>query len=248
MSTVVDRQEYSFQAEIKQVLHLLSHSLYQSREIALRELISNASDALDKMRYIALTDETQRDTGPLEITLEGNETDKQLIIRDTGVGMTHDELVTNLGTIAHSGSGEFLKALASARSEKEKAELSLIGQFGVGFYAAFMIADRVRVRTRSYTEESGWEWESEGTGTFTITPVDGTAAARHRGDPSPQRRCQGFHVTLAASRKSSSATRALCPIRSGWVPTARSSTIKSRSGSSPRTRSPTSSISGSTST
>ncbi len=172
MSTVVDRQEYSFQAEIKQVLHLLSHSLYQSREIALRELISNASDALDKMRYIALTDESQRNTGPLEITLEGNETEKQLIIRDTGIGMTHDELVTNLGTIAHSGSGEFLKALASARSEQEKAELSLIGQFGVGFYAAFMIADRVRVRTRSYTADSAWEWESEGTGTFTITPIE----------------------------------------------------------------------------
>ena len=162
----------AFQAEIKQVLHLLSHSLYQSREIALRELISNASDALDKMRYISLTDEAQRDAGPLEIVVEGREADQQLVIRDTGIGMTHDELVTNLGTIAHSGSGEFLKALASAKSEKEKSEISLIGQFGVGFYAAFMIADRVRVRTRGYAEESGWEWESEGTGTFTITPVD----------------------------------------------------------------------------
>jgi molecular chaperone HtpG len=172
MAAVIDRQEYAFQAEIKQVLHLLSHSLYQSREIALRELISNASDALDKMRYIALTDEAQRDSGALEIVVEGREADRQLVIRDTGIGMTHDELVTNLGTIAHSGSGEFLKALAAAKSEQEKSEISLIGQFGVGFYAAFMIADRVRVRTRGYAEESGWEWESEGTGTFTITPVD----------------------------------------------------------------------------
>ena len=172
MSTVIDRQEYAFQAEIKQVLHLLSHSLYQSREIALRELISNAADALDKMRYISLTDEAQRDTGPLELILEGREAEQQLIIRDTGIGMTHDELVANLGTIAHSGSGEFLKALAAAKSDQEKSEISLIGQFGVGFYAAFMIADRVRVRTRGYNEESGWEWESEGTGTFTITPVD----------------------------------------------------------------------------
>jgi molecular chaperone HtpG len=172
MSAVIDRQEFAFQAEIKQVLHLLSHSLYQSREIALRELISNASDALDKMRYIALSDEAHRDTGPLEIVLEGREGDKQLIIRDTGIGMTHDELVTNLGTIAHSGSGEFLKALAAAKTEQEKAQLSLIGQFGVGFYAAFMIADRVRVRTKSYTEQSGWEWESEGTGTFSISPVE----------------------------------------------------------------------------
>ena len=172
MSTVIDRQEYTFQAEIKQVLHLLSHSLYQSREIALRELISNASDALDKMRYISLTDESQRDSGPLEVVLEGREGEQQLVIRDTGIGMTHDELVANLGTIAHSGSGDFLKALAAAKSEQEKSELSLIGQFGVGFYAAFMIADRVRVRTRGYAEASGWEWESEGTGTFTITPVD----------------------------------------------------------------------------
>ncbi len=86
--------------------------------------------------------------------------------------MTHDELVTNLGTIAHSGSVEFLKAIAAGQA-KDKSDLSLIGQFGVGFYSAFMIADRVRVRTRSYTEETGWEWESDGTGTFTVTPVDG---------------------------------------------------------------------------
>src|SRR5271170_6602403 len=83
MTTVIDRQEYTFQAEIKQLLHLLSHSLYQSREIAVRELISNASDALDKMRYVTLTDESQRDSGPLEIVIEGREADHQLIIRDT---------------------------------------------------------------------------------------------------------------------------------------------------------------------
>src|SRR5436305_11727117 len=107
MTTATDRQEYTFQAEIKQLLHLLSHSLYQSREIAIRELISNASDALDKMRYVSLTDESRRDSVPLEIVLEPDEGAGRLVIRDTGVGMTHDELVTNLGTIAHSGSGEF---------------------------------------------------------------------------------------------------------------------------------------------
>src|ERR1700749_923641 len=84
------RQEYTFQAEIKQLLHLLSHSLYQSREIAVRELISNASDALDKMRYLALTDESKRDDAPLEITVEGRPDDKQLVIRDNGIGMTRD--------------------------------------------------------------------------------------------------------------------------------------------------------------
>src|SRR5689334_2400773 len=101
MASVTDKQEYSFQAEIKQLLHLLSHSLYQSREIALRELVSNASDALDKMRYIALTDESQRDSGALEIVIEGRKDEQQLVIRDHGIGMTRDELVENLGTIAH---------------------------------------------------------------------------------------------------------------------------------------------------
>ncbi|WP_165069551.1 molecular chaperone HtpG [Paludisphaera rhizosphaerae] len=165
-----DKQEFTFQAEIKQLLHLLSHSLYQSREIALRELISNASDALDKMRFVSLTDESQRDCGLLEITIEPDDATHLLAIRDTGVGMTRDELVTNLGTIAHSGSGEFLKGLST--EQKSKAELSLIGQFGVGFYSAFMIADQVRVRTRSYREEHGWEWSSDGTGRFTIESVE----------------------------------------------------------------------------
>jgi molecular chaperone HtpG len=169
-TTEADRQEYSFQAEIKQLLHLLSHSLYQSREIALRELISNSSDALDKMRYISLTNEAQREAGPLEIVVEGREAERQLIIRDTGIGMTHDELVTNLGTIAHSGSVEFLKLLSADAGTK--SDVSLIGQFGVGFYSTFMIADRVRVRTRSFSEESGWEWESEGTGTFAVRAAD----------------------------------------------------------------------------
>src|SRR5215469_9161590 len=111
-ATVVgDRQEYTFQAEIKQLLHLLSHSLYQSREIAVRELVSNAADALDKMRYVALSNDAYRETGALEIVLEANDAEHRLTIRDSGIGMTRDELVTNLGTIAHSGSGDFLKAL-----------------------------------------------------------------------------------------------------------------------------------------
>ncbi len=167
-STAVDEREYPFQAEIKQLLHLLSHSLYQSREIAIRELISNASDALDKMRYVALTDEAHRDEVALEITIEGTPDARTVVIRDTGVGMTRDELVTNLGTIAHSGSREFLKAAQAGASASGTPDLSLIGQFGVGFYAAFMIADNVVVRTRSYREESGWEWRSDGSGTFTV--------------------------------------------------------------------------------
>src|SRR5438270_933207 len=126
-------QEFAFQAEIKQLLHLLAHSLYQSKEIAVRELISNAWDALDKMRYVSLVDESRRDESPLEITLEVRKEPRQLVIRDNGIGMTRDELVTNLGTIAHSGSLEFLKSAAS----QSKGDVSLIGQFGVGFYSAF---------------------------------------------------------------------------------------------------------------
>src|SRR4051794_25769495 len=169
MASGTETQEFAFQAEIKQLLHLLAHSLYQSKEIAVRELISNASDALDKMRYISLVEESQRDDAPLEIVIEGRKEPRQLVIRDNGIGMTREELVTNLGTIARSGSLEFLKNLPG----DAKADLSLIGQFGVGFYSAFMIADRVRVRTRGYQEPSGWEWESEGTGTFAVTAAEG---------------------------------------------------------------------------
>ncbi len=172
MSSTAEPREYGFQAEIKQLLHLLSHSLYQSRDIAIRELISNASDALDKMRYVSLTEDVHREAGPLEITLEGQPDEKILVIRDTGVGMTRDELVTNLGTIAHSGSREFLKAVQQGGASAGKPDLSLIGQFGVGFYSAFMIADNVVVRTRSCKEETGHEWRSDGSGTFTVTDTE----------------------------------------------------------------------------
>lgn len=168
MATETKPQEFSFQAEIKELLHLLSHSLYQNKEIAIRELISNAADALDKYRYLKLTDGGKADDEALEIVLEANEDDAVLTIRDNGIGMTHDELVNNLGTIAHSGSVEFLKSM----SGKSDSGVSLIGQFGVGFYSSFMLADKVEVLTRSHSQDSGWRWESDGTGTFTIDPVE----------------------------------------------------------------------------
>ncbi|MBI3862624.1 MAG: molecular chaperone HtpG [Planctomycetia bacterium] len=169
-----DKQEFTFQTEIKQLLHILSHSLYQNPEIALRELISNASDSLNKLRHIRLTDEKHRGDDALEITLEPDKDAKMLVIRDTGLGLTHDELVENLGTIAHSGSKDFLRSLASsAKAGGGEADLSLIGQFGVGFYSAFMLADKVEVVTRSYREDKGWRWESDGSGRFTITPAEG---------------------------------------------------------------------------
>ncbi|QDU62758.1 Chaperone protein HtpG [Planctomycetes bacterium Pan216] len=168
MSAAAGKEVYNFQAEITRLLHLLAHSLYESKEVALRELVSNASDALDKMRFVALTDASQRDGATLEIEIRRNEEGGELIIADNGVGMTHDEMIANLGTIAKSGSLEFLKGLTG----DEKKDVSLIGQFGVGFYASFMIADKVRVRSRSYREKAGHEWVSDGSGSFSIEPVE----------------------------------------------------------------------------
>jgi len=162
-------EKFTFQAEIKKLLDLLSHSLYQNREIAIRELISNASDALDKFRFMSLTDDSIKDDAPLEIRLEPDAENRILAISDNGVGMTHAELIENLGTIAHSGSLDFLKNAAG----DEKEEVSLIGKFGVGFYSAFMLADSVEVLTRSSQDETGWKWESDGTGAFTIEPQEG---------------------------------------------------------------------------
>ncbi|GIX03483.1 MAG: chaperone protein HtpG [Planctomycetaceae bacterium] len=178
MTATMAPKTFSFQAEIKQLLHLLSHSLYQHRDIALRELISNASDALNKLRHIQLTDEQYRDDQPLEIRLVFDRAAKTLTVQDNGIGLTHDELVENLGTIAHSGSREFLAKLAQAHSDQPAAggtgDVSLIGQFGVGFYSAFMLAERVEVITRSYRESTGWLWQSEGSGQFSIQPLDET--------------------------------------------------------------------------
>ena len=169
MTTETAPQEFKFEAEIAQLLHLLSHSLYQNREIAIRELVSNASDALDKYRHVSLTQDGQPDDAELGIWIEPDEDNRMLTIRDNGIGMTHDELVQNLGTIAHSGSLEYLKKLGEA----QKDDVSLIGQFGVGFYSAFMLADQVEVLTRSHSEESGWKWSSDGTGKFSIEAEEG---------------------------------------------------------------------------
>ena len=123
-------EQFTFQAEIKRLLYLLSHSLYQNREIALRELVSNASDALDKFRHLTLTGGAEKDDAELAISIAPDEDAKVLELADNGVGMTRQELIDNLGTIAHSGSLDFL----SKMSGDQKSDLSLIGQFGVGFY------------------------------------------------------------------------------------------------------------------
>jgi len=166
---------YEFKAEIKQLLEILVHSLYTEREIFLRELVSNASDALDKLR-ITTADSDSGDDAPLEIRIEADKDKKILTISDNGIGMTEAELVENIGTIAHSGSASFLKALKESGGSAD----GIIGRFGVGFYSVYMVADSVCIRTRSHREGSvGVEWTSDGQGAYTIseiTPCDGAEA------------------------------------------------------------------------
>ncbi|HVT73523.1 MAG TPA: ATP-binding protein, partial [Lacunisphaera sp.] len=159
-------QKFEFQAEIAQLLDIVTHSLYTEKEIFVRELVSNASDALEKLRHTRLTEkEIFDDQQKLEINLTTDDKAKTLTIQDYGIGMTRAELVENLGTIAHSGSKAFLKAL----SEGEQKSTSLIGQFGVGFYSAFMVAKSVRVYSRSWrTAEPGHVWSSDGSGSYEI--------------------------------------------------------------------------------
>ncbi len=163
-----------FQAETRKVLDIVINSLYTERDIFVRELVSNAADALEKFRHQSLVDQVEFDAHvPLEITIDCDDKLHTLTITDTGIGMTREELETNLGTIAHSGSQHFFEQLAEAA----KKDVNLIGQFGVGFYSVFMAANKVRVQTRSWNGEEGWEWASDGGGTYTLSPCPGL----HRG-------------------------------------------------------------------
>jgi molecular chaperone HtpG len=162
-----------FQTEVSQLLQLIVHSLYSHPEIFLRELISNSSDALDKLRHLTLTDEAYKSL-PFDprIDLELDETNKTLTIADTGIGMSEEELASNLGTIARSGTKNFLTQL----SGDAKKDSNLIGQFGVGFYSAFMVADKVEVVSRKAGEEQAWRWISDGKTGFEIEPAERSTA------------------------------------------------------------------------
>ncbi|MHB9039358.1 MAG: molecular chaperone HtpG [Melioribacteraceae bacterium] len=163
-------KKYEFKAEIKKLLDILVHSLYTSREIFLRELISNASDALDKLRF-----ESNRGTEmfdkdlPLEIKIEFDEKKKLLTVTDTGIGMTRDEMIANIGTIAKSGTEEFVKLIAETKADAS----NIIGKFGVGFYSVFMVAHEVIVKTKSFrNDEKAVEWKSDGLGEYEIIDLD----------------------------------------------------------------------------
>jgi len=170
MTVESQKETLGFQTEVKQLLHLMIHSLYSNREIFLRELVSNASDACDKLRFAALKDDSlYGDDSELKIRIDYDDKKGTITVSDNGIGMSRDEVISNLGTIARSGTAEFLKQL----SGDEKKDSALIGQFGVGFYSAFIVADRVEVFTRraGAPAEEGVHWESRGDGEFTIETV-----------------------------------------------------------------------------
>ncbi|WP_329491133.1 molecular chaperone HtpG [Kitasatospora sp. NBC_01246] len=163
-------QTLEFQAETRQLLQLVIHSIYSNKDIFLRELISNASDALDKLRLESLTDSTLEASDP-HIVLEVDKDARTLTVRDNGIGMTRDDVVDLIGTIAKSGTAGLLAKIKEAKDAD--AAQHLIGQFGVGFYSAFMVADKVTLHTRRAGTEQGTVWESDGEGTYTIAEVEG---------------------------------------------------------------------------
>ena len=169
-------EKFTFQAEVSKLLDIVAHALYSQKEIFLRELISNASDACDKLRYQSLTNPGLIGSADFEVILNADKKSKTLTISDNGIGMNRDDLVETLGTIARSGTQAFMDALSQAKSAKDKKKktgdtesgIDLIGQFGVGFYSSFMVAEKVEVVTRKAGEDTAWLWTSEGTGEFTI--------------------------------------------------------------------------------
>ncbi len=162
-------EKLGFQAEVSRLLDIVAHSLYSDRSVFLRELVSNASDACDKLRYLALTEPVLlAGDGAFKITIAIDKEKGTLCVSDNGIGMNREDLISHLGTIAHSGSAQFLQALSGDKGK----DLSLIGQFGVGFYAAFMVAKKVTVISRKAGETQAWRWQSDGKGEFTVAPAE----------------------------------------------------------------------------
>jgi molecular chaperone HtpG len=166
-------EKRSFQAEVSRLLDIVAHSLYSEKEIFLRELISNASDACDRLRYAALTQpELAGEDTNFRVVLTPDKAARTLTVDDNGVGMNHDELVENLGTIARSGTAAFMETVAGARDGDKAKDVALIGQFGVGFYSAFMVAEKVEVVARKAGETTAWRWVSDGKGEFTVEEAE----------------------------------------------------------------------------
>ncbi|TMO05319.1 molecular chaperone HtpG [Pseudoalteromonas sp. S558] len=167
--TTAQKETLGFQTEVKQLLNLMIHSLYSNKEIFLRELVSNSSDAADKLRFLALSQgDLYQGDADLRVRISANKEANTITISDNGIGMTRDEVISSLGTIAKSGTAEFFKNLTGDQSKDSQ----LIGQFGVGFYSAFIVADLVTVRTRKAGETTAYEWESQGEGEYTLQEIE----------------------------------------------------------------------------
>src|SRR5262245_63297523 len=171
MSVVEESRQESraFDADVARLLYLIVHSVYSDKDVFLRELISNAADACEKLRYEAIAQSQRLGEDPaLRITLSIDADQKCLTVEDNGIGRGRDELVEGLGTIAHSGTKAFMDRIEAAQGSESA---TLIGQFGVGFYSAFMVAERVDVFSRRAGSEEAWQWSSDGKGTFSVSPV-----------------------------------------------------------------------------
>ena len=194
MTVEAKKETLGFQTEVKQLLHLMVHSLYSNREIFLRELVSNASDAADKLRFEALHNDALLESDPnLDIRIEFDTEAKTVTIADNGIGMNRDDVIAHLGTIAKSGTADFLKNMTG----DQQKDSQLIGQFGVGFYSAFIVADKVTVDTRKADAEEGVRWVSDGSGEFTVEAIDkekrGTTITLHL-KPEAEEFADGFRL------------------------------------------------------
>ena len=165
------KETFTFQAEVGKILDIVAHSLYSEKEVFLRELISNASDACDKLRYASISDSTLLNThSEFKIEIEVDKKNKIFNLSDNGIGMTKEELIDSLGTIAKSGTQAFMESL-EGKDEKD-VKSSLIGQFGVGFYSAFMVSDKIIVESKKAGASEAWSWTSDGKGSFEIDSVE----------------------------------------------------------------------------